>query len=314
MPFWPKNTNFTPTFYKKDVILRCKPLIYKMVRIRLARRGRKKAAMYDIVVADARAPRDGRFIEKLGTYNPNTNPATVLLNGEKAVKWLLNGAQPTDTTRSILSHEGVMLRKHLQVGVNKGSITQEVADERFAAWKEEKNTKVEGKKEGLVQSQANAKQAAFDAERKVKETRAALLAKKNVVEEVVVAAPVIEEAVAEVAPVAEVAAEEVAAPVAETTVEEVAVAEVAPVVEAAVEETPVVEVAPLAEAAVEEVAVAEVAPVAETAVEENPTVEVTPIAEAAVEEMAIAEEAPVAEAAAEETPAAEAEDKKPAAE
>ena len=280
-----------------------------MVRIRLARRGRKKAAMYDIVVADARAPRDGRFIEKLGTYNPNTNPATVLLNGEKAVKWLLNGAQPTDTTRSILSHEGVMLRKHLQVGVNKGSITQEVADERFAAWKEEKNTKVEGKKEGLVQSQANAKQAAFDAERKVKETRAALLAKKNVVEEVVVAAPVIEEAVAEVAPVAEVAA-----PVAETTVEEVAVAEVAPVVEAAVEETPVVEVAPLAEAAVEEVAVAEVAPVAETAVEENPTVEVTPIAEAAVEEMAIAEEAPVAEAAAEETPAAEAEDKKPAAE
>ena len=296
MPFWPKNTNFAPTFYKKDVILRCKPLIYKMVRIRLARRGRKKAAMYDIVVADARAPRDGRFIEKLGTYNPNTNPATVLLNGEKAVKWLLNGAQPTDTTRSILSHEGVMLRKHLQVGVNKGSITQEVADERFAAWKEEKTTKVEGKKEGLVQSQANAKQAAFDAERKVKETRAALLAKKNVVEEVVVAAPVIEEAVAKVAPAVEAAVEETPAVevalVAEAAVEEVA--EAAPAVEAAVEETPAVE------------EVAEVAPAVEAAVEETPAVE--EVAEVAVEE------APVVEAAVEENPAVEAEDKKPAAE
>ena len=234
-----------------------------MVRIRLARRGRKKAATYDIVVADARAPRDGRFIEKLGTYNPNTNPATVLLNGEKAVKWLLNGAQPTDTTRSILSHEGVMLRKHLQVGVNKGSITQEVADERFAAWKEEKTTKVEGKKEGLVQTQANAKQAAFDAERKVKETRAALLAKKNVVVE--------ETPAVEAAPVAAAAAEEVvvaAAPVAAAAAEEVVVA-AAPAVEAAAEEV-VVAAAPAVEAAAEEVVVVvEESPVVETDVEEK---------------------------------------------
>ncbi|MEI7585743.1 30S ribosomal protein S16 [Runella sp.] len=158
-----------------------------MVRIRLARRGRKKAAMYDIVVADARAPRDGRFIEKLGTYNPMTNPIKVVLNVDKAVKWLLNGAQPTDTTRSILSHEGVMLRKHLQVGVNKGAITQEVADERFETWKQEKSGRVETKKEGLNKKQADAKQAQLDAERKVSETRAAAIAKKNAVGEAPVA-------------------------------------------------------------------------------------------------------------------------------
>ena len=154
-----------------------------MVRIRLARRGRKKAAMYDIVVADARAPRDGRFIEKLGTYNPMTNPIKVVLNVDKAVKWLLNGAQPTDTTRSILSHEGVMLRKHLQVGVNKGAITQEVADERFETWKQEKSGRVESKQEGLNKKQADAKLAQLEAERKVKEARAAAIAKKNAVEE-----------------------------------------------------------------------------------------------------------------------------------
>ena len=108
------------------------------VKIRLARRGRKKKAIYDIVVADARAPRDGRFIEKLGIYNPGTNPASIVLESAKAVDWLLKGAQPTDTARSILQHEGVMLRKHLQVGVNKGAITQEVADARFEEWKESK--------------------------------------------------------------------------------------------------------------------------------------------------------------------------------
>jgi small subunit ribosomal protein S16 len=255
-----------------------------MVRIRLARRGRKQAAMYDIVVADARAPRDGRFIEKLGTYNPNTDPATVLVNVEKAVKWLLNGAQPTDTTRSLLSHQGVMLRKHLQVGVNKGSITQEVADARFEAWLQEKASKVEGKKDGLVKTQVDAKQAALDAERKVNATRAAAIAKKNVVEapveEVVAeAAPVVEEVVAEAAPVVEEVVAE-AAPV----VEEV-VAEAAPVVEEVVAET-----APV----VEEV-VAEAAPVVEEVVAEA----------APVVEEVVAEAAPVTEATAEEKPAAE---------
>ena len=89
------------------------------VKIRLARRGRKKLAMFDVVVADARAPRDGRFVEKIGTYNPNTNPATVVLNEKQAIQWVLNGAQPTDTVRAILSHKGIMYAKHLQVGVNK---------------------------------------------------------------------------------------------------------------------------------------------------------------------------------------------------
>lgn len=168
-----------------------------MVRIRLARRGRKKAAMYDIVVADAKAPRDGRFIEKLGTYNPTSNPTKIVLNVDKAVKWLLNGAQPTDTTRSILSHEGVLMRKHLQVGVIKGAITQEVADERFEAWKQEKLGRVETKKGGLDKKQADAKLAQLEAERKVNEARAAAIAKKYVVEE---------------APAAEAAAEEAAAP------------------------------------------------------------------------------------------------------
>ncbi|TAF93961.1 MAG: 30S ribosomal protein S16 [Cytophagia bacterium] len=245
-----------------------------MVRIRLARRGRKQAAMYDIVVADARAPRDGRFIEKLGTYNPNTDPATVLVNVEKAVKWLLNGAQPTDTTRSLLSHQGVMLRKHLQVGVNKGSITQEVADARFEAWLQEKASKVEGKKDGLVKTQVDAKQAALDAERKVNATRAAAIAKKNVVEapveEVVAeAAPVVEEVVAEAAPVAEEVVAEAAAPVAEEVV-----AEAAPVVEEVVAEAaPVVEEVVAEAAPVVEEVVAEAAPVTEATAEEKPAAE-----------------------------------------
>ncbi|AYQ33576.1 30S ribosomal protein S16 [Runella sp. SP2] len=152
-----------------------------MVRIRLARRGRKKGAMYDIVVADAKAPRDGRFIEKLGTYNPIANPAKVVLNVDKAVKWLLNGAQPTDTTRALLSHEGVMLRKHLQVGVRKGAITQEVADARFEAWKQEKASRNDAKSEGLTKKQADEKLAKLDAERKVNEARAAAIAQKNAV-------------------------------------------------------------------------------------------------------------------------------------
>ena len=101
------------------------------VKIRLARRGRKKLAMFDVVVSDARAPRDGRFVEKIGTYNPNTNPATVVLNEKQAIQWVLNGAQPTDTVRAILSHKGILYAKHLQVGVNKGALTQEQADAKF---------------------------------------------------------------------------------------------------------------------------------------------------------------------------------------
>jgi len=149
------------------------------VKIRLARRGRKKAATYDIVVADARAPRDGRFIEKLGTYNPNTNPATITYDGDRAFYWVMNGAQPTETVRAMLAYRGVLLRRHLQLGVVKGALTQEVADQRYQSWLDEKNTKIEAKKTGLVDTKAESRAAALAAETKVKEARAAALAKKQ---------------------------------------------------------------------------------------------------------------------------------------
>ena len=108
------------------------------VRIRLTKRGRKKLALYDIVVAPQRAPRDGRFIEKVGNYNPNTKPGSVVLHEEKILKWLLQGAEPSPTVKSILSYQGILLKKHLQIGVNKGAITQEKADKELAAWKTQK--------------------------------------------------------------------------------------------------------------------------------------------------------------------------------
>ena len=104
------------------------------VKIRLARHGKKNFAFFHIVVADSRAPRDGKFIERIGTYNPNTNPATIELNGEKALDWMFKGAQPTDTCRRILSYKGILLRKHLQEGVKKGALTQEAADQKWNAW------------------------------------------------------------------------------------------------------------------------------------------------------------------------------------
>lgn len=153
------------------------------VKIRLARRGRKKLALYDIVVADARAPRDGRFIEKLGNYNPNTHPATVSIKDEKALQWLIKGAQPTNTTRNILSDQGIMLRKHLQLGVNKGAITQEEADKKWEAWKKEKEDKLE---QAAQKTQAEKEQAAKIARQAVekarKEKEAAEKAEKEAVE------------------------------------------------------------------------------------------------------------------------------------
>ncbi|MBN3520671.1 30S ribosomal protein S16 [Algoriphagus lutimaris] len=134
------------------------------VKIRLARRGRKKMAIYDVVVADARAPRDGRFIEKIGSYNPNTDPASININNERALKWLLNGAQPTDTVKAMLSYRGIMLKKHLQIGVLKGAITQEQADAKFEAWLSEKDAKIAGKTEGINKAKADARQKALDAE------------------------------------------------------------------------------------------------------------------------------------------------------
>lgn len=164
------------------------------VKIRLTRRGRKKLAMFDIIVADARSPRDGKFIEKLGTYNPGTNPATIILAEDKALQWLMNGAQPTDTTKAILSYKGVMYKKHLQIGVAKGAITQEVADARFDDWKQAKEAKITGKADSLADKKEATKKAQFDAEVKKNAARAEAIAKKNVVVE---ETPVSEEVAAE---------------------------------------------------------------------------------------------------------------------
>jgi small subunit ribosomal protein S16 len=149
------------------------------VKIRLARRGRKKLAMYDVVVADARAPRDGRFIEKVGTYNPNTNPASITINEERALKWLLNGAQPTDTVKAMLSYKGVLYKKHLQIGVNKGALTQEQADAKFEAWKASKEAKISGKVDLLSKKKADAQKARLEAESKIRTAREEALAAKN---------------------------------------------------------------------------------------------------------------------------------------
>jgi small subunit ribosomal protein S16 len=148
------------------------------VKIRLARRGRKKLAKYDVVVADARSPRDGKFIEKIGTYNPLTVPATIELNDEKAFQWLMNGAQPSDTVKAMLSYRGVMLRKHLQIGVVKGAVTQEQADAKLAAWVKEKEAKIQTKRDSVSKSKMDLAKARKDAETKVKEARTEAIRKK----------------------------------------------------------------------------------------------------------------------------------------
>src|SRR5688572_1514297 len=149
-----------------------------MVKIRLARRGRKKLAMFDVVVADARAPRDGRFIEKIGTYNPLTTPATINLNDTKAFEWLMKGAQPSDTVKAMLSYRGIMLRKHLQIGVIKGALTQEQADAKLADWVKSKESKIEAKREKLTSDKQSQAKARKEAETKVREARAEAIRKK----------------------------------------------------------------------------------------------------------------------------------------
>ena len=148
------------------------------VKIRLARRGRKKRAMYDVVIADARAPRDGRFIEKIGTYNPNTDPASINIDNDKAFDWVMKGAQPTDTVKAMLSYRGVMYRKHLQIGVLKGALTQEQADAKLAEWATAKEAKITGKVESLTKAKEDAKKSKLAAEAKVKEARAEALVAK----------------------------------------------------------------------------------------------------------------------------------------
>ncbi len=148
-------------------------------KIRLQRHGRKGYAYYHIVVADSRAPRDGKFIEKLGTYNPNTNPATVDLNFEKALQWVLNGAEPTDTARTVLSGEGVYLKKHLLGGVKKGAFSEAVADQKFEAWKKDKDAKAEAKKASLKGEADSAKKAKLSAEQAFNKAKAEAVAKKK---------------------------------------------------------------------------------------------------------------------------------------
>jgi small subunit ribosomal protein S16 len=148
-------------------------------KIRLQRHGKKGKPFYYIVVADARAPREGRFIERLGSYNPNTNPATIDINFDKTLEWVNNGAQPTDTCRAILSYKGVLYKKHLEGGVKKGALTTEQAEEKFNQWLEQKDGKITGKKDSLTSAKDEARKAALAAEAKKKEEKAAAVAAKN---------------------------------------------------------------------------------------------------------------------------------------
>ena len=141
------------------------------VKIRLQRHGKKGKPFYWVVAADARAKRDGKFLEKLGTYNPNTNPATINLNVNKSVEWLQNGAQPTDTARNILSLKGVLLKNHLAVGVRKGAITEEQAEQKFQAWLNDKNTSVDSEIQDIKNKKEAKKAKALEAEKAVNDKR-----------------------------------------------------------------------------------------------------------------------------------------------
>ena len=222
------------------------------VKIRLQRHGKKGKPFYWVVAADARAKRDGKFLEKLGTYNPNTNPATIDLNVDNSVKWLENGAQPTDTARAILSYKGVMLKHHLNGGIRKGALTEEQAQEKFEAWLKDKEAAIQAKVDGLDKAKADARTKALEAEKEVSDKRAAALL------------PEVEEAPAEEAAEGEVAVE------AETAAEAEAPAEAEASAEAPSEEVPEPAAEePAAEAAPAEEAPAEEAPAAEEGGEEE---------------------------------------------
>lgn len=202
-------------------------------KIRLQRHGKKGKAFFHIVAADSRSKRDGRFIEKLGTYNPNTNPATIELNFDSTLNWLQVGAEMSDTARAILSYKGVLYKNHLIKGVAKGALTAEQVEERFAAWLDEKASKIDSKSTGLAQNAVKERADRVKAEIKAAEAKAAAIAAKNAPEE----------------EVAEVAEEAPAAEEAEAATEEAPVAEAE---EAAGEEAPAAEEAPVAEAPAEE--------------------------------------------------------------
>jgi small subunit ribosomal protein S16 len=180
------------------------------VKIRLQRHGKKGKPFFHIVAADARSPRDGKYIERIGSYNPNTNPATIELDQEKALEWMKNGAQPTDTARAILSYKGILYRQHLHKGVAKGSFDQEEADRRFEAWVTEKEVKVQTKRDRLAGAKDEASRKALKHEREINEARIKVLAAAP--------APEVEEIPASDAPVAE-APEAPAAEAGEATAE-----------------------------------------------------------------------------------------------
>ena len=232
-------------------------------KIRLQRQGRRRYAFYHIVVADGRAPRDGRYIERIGAYNPNTNPATIDLDFDKALDWLTKGAQPTDTVRAILSYKGVLYKKHLIGGVAKGAFDEAEADRRFEAWVADKEAKIQAKVDRLSKDEESTKAKQLEAEAKVNTDRAEAIAKRN----------------------AELAAEAQAANAPEVTEEEVVVEE--PAKEEAPAEEPVKEEAPAEEPAKEE------APAEEPAKEEAPAEE--PAKEEAPAEKPAKEEKPAAD-------------------
>ncbi len=193
------------------------------VKIRLARHGKKNYAYFHIVAADSRAPRNGRFIEQLGVYDPNTNPATIELNSERAMYWMCNGAQPTLTARRLLSYKGVLLKKHLQEGVTKGALTQDQADAKWNAWMQDKENKVVAKKSKLAAASRDEKKKSLDAESKVNEVRAAALLAKRQEAAAKLAAAAAEAAAKAAEAIAEV--EGTAAPVEETAEESAHAAE-----------------------------------------------------------------------------------------
>ena len=238
------------------------------VRIRLQRHGKKGKPFYWIVAADARSKRDGKFLEKLGSYNPNTNPATIDLNIENSVQWLVNGAQPSDTARRILSYKGVLYKHHLLGGVRKGALTEEQAEAKFNAWVEEKANSIAKKEAGLDKAKADAKAKALEAEKEVSEKRA--LAATEALSEETEAEVTEEEIVVTEEAGVEAEATEEAAPVAEEAVAEEKVEEAAPAVEEAVAEEKAEEAAPEVEEVAKEAAPAKAE---DTAKEEGDTEE-----------------------------------------
>ena len=211
-------------------------------KIRLQRHGKKGRPFYHIVIADSRAPRDGKFIEKVGTYNPNTNPATIEMQFDRALHWLQVGAQPTDTARAILSYKGVLYKNHLINGIKKGALTEADVEKKFEAWLKEKEAKIAGKADGLAKSAEKAKADRLKAEAEVSDARAKAIEAKNTPEPEVEEAPAAEE----VAEATEAATEE--APAAEAAAEEAPAAEETPAAEEAPAEEPKAEEAPAEEA------------------------------------------------------------------